>query len=103
MEGRDMKEVMLFFSLVILLMIFISVAGIRVLVPLFPVKQRSKVLWLLLGGDVLSIAGIAGSKTIFRELPFCCGRDKSDRHLADVPVARHCFFLSDCRGQLFLS
>lgn len=65
-----MKEVMLFFSLVILLMIFISVAGIRVLVPLFPVKQRSKVLWLLLGGDVLSIAGIAGSKTIFRELPF---------------------------------
>ncbi len=65
-----MNEVMLFFSLVILLMIFISTAGIRVLMPLFSVKQRRKVLWLLLGADVLSIAGIAGSKTIFREFPF---------------------------------
>ncbi len=71
-----MKEVMLFFSLVILLMIFISIAGIRVLVPLSPVKQRSKVLYLLLGADVLSIAGVAGSKTFFSEFPFAASAIK---------------------------
>jgi len=65
-----MKEVMLFFSLVMLLMILISVAGIRVLLPLFSLSKRRKVLWLLIGADVLSIAGIAGSKTFFRDFPF---------------------------------
>jgi predicted MPP superfamily phosphohydrolase len=65
-----MKEVMLFFSLVMLLMFLISVAGIRVLLPLFPLNQKRKVLWLMLGVDILSIAGIAGSKTVFRDFPF---------------------------------